>query len=973
MKLMSKNNHGIKNNKNFVNIKNASQKKNNNLILSDYYKSPRNYSILNTISNISSTQHLNNNIKIKNPKIPTLKLSQKLKNNYIQPSTIAKYKKSLYYYCKITSTRKYINRPYNIDYNYNYNNLNPIQTTINYIDNEYIRFNTRIESTCETANNSNNNNKNKHRRNKNISMSKIINPKKQVKLKGNRNHHHSCDLFNSKLNGNSAIINLKIIKIQKKFKGYLVRKKVNKKLKINDLYNKGFNKLNSLLFIFKKNIFLILKDNYINGKINERNIFKYNNEICDEISISINTIKHEENNKKENNIKDNIIKNEKDIGSNNENNEVNQNLNTNIIVPDNNNNKEVDDKEISNIAKKCIEDSANIDYNKVEVNNNESEKNSKYDELSNNYQNIINKNKKLEEKLNKTNDDYIKLKEKIKEYEENNTKFNDILIENQKIKQKGEEIINQNEKILKEIQTIKNYFNIFLQEQQKNKINKNNEENDNLISPRKSKKVRFHLGNDNNDTNDINQINDVKDTFHKSVSVNILPKSRSLLRNKGDSSHRNSLRESKLEKVNEELHFSDSDSNNSLYSNNTIDEELGKKQKEEKLIKLKNLFKKKESKIKEYLKVYFSSFYYNGIYYKMVGKYPRRGRSRSVIYNTIPSKMVLIDVLNKVKINNGYNNDKKEDKKEDSVSKSINKEENQNKNNNKENTNINEIKKEDNKTNENNDDTTNSKNEDNKNESNNNNNENNKSESNDVKNQLKENLEQRIQKARGLRKLLSRKGNEKKEKLRKYFYRFYKAGIFSKVRSVRKVTKKYLERKNSAMNLQRKNTLENSLDDIKSNNNEKSNSNNKIDLYDESTKNKNINKNEEKNNTPTEFKPEVDEDLNNFLKRSKTAIIKFDQKQKELEEKRIKKLQILFFKVDRINMKIIRNVFQKYNLRSKLESISIIEGGSKKKKYKRKKSKKYKKEKSSEKNEDKKDEDKIEDEKDEKQEGIKIE
>ena len=100
---------------------------------------------------------------------------------------------------------------------------------------------------------------------------------------------------------------------------------------------------------------------------------------------------------------------------------------------------------------------------------------------------------------------------------------------------------------------------------------------------------------------------------------------------------------------------------------------------------------------------------------------------------------------------------------------------------------------------------------------------------------------------------------------------------------------------------------------------------------DESTQNKDIN--EDKNNITTEFKQEEDEDLNNFLKRSKTAIIKFDQKQKELEEKRIKKLQILFFKVDRINMKIIRNVFQKYNLRSKLESISIIEGGKKKKNH----------------------------------------
>ena len=233
-------------------------------------------------------------------------------------------------------------------------------------------------------------------------------------------------------------------------------------------------------------------------------------------------------------------------------------------------------------------------------------------------------------------------------------------------------------------------------------------------------------------------------------------------------------------------------------------------------------------------------------------------------------------------------------------------------------------------------------------------------------------MDLRIQKARGLRKLLSRKGNERKEKLRKYFYKFYKAGIFSKVRSVRRVTKKYLERKNSAVQLQRKKTLENNLDNFNTNINKKSNLTINLD-DDESTKNKDLK--EHKNNFTTEFKQEEDEDLNNFLKKSKTAIIKFDQKQKELEEQRIKNLQTLFFKVDRINMKIIRNVFQKYYLRSKLESISIIEGGTKKKKFKRKKSKKYKKEKRSEKNEDKKDgeDDKIEDKKEEKQEDNKME
>ena len=839
-------------------------------------------------------------------------MGQKQKNNYIQPSTIENYTKSLYYYYQISSTRKWANKRCEIDYN----NLNLIQTSINYIDNEYIRNNTRIESTCETQNNSISNKKIKPRKNKNISMSKILNPKKQVKLKGNKNHHHSCDLFNSKIKGNSTIINLKIIKIQTIFKGYLVRKKVNKKLKRNKQYNKGFNKMNSLLLIFKKNAFVILKNNYINGKNN----FKFKNEICDEISISINInrCKNEENNQKEN-IINNIINNEKDIKNNNINNE-------NV-----------------NISKNYIEDSTNTDSNKFEVNNNENEKEKiiKFDELNNNYQNIINEKKQLEEKLSKTNDDYNKLKEKIKEYEENNTKYNDILIENQKIKEKGEEIITQNEKLIKEIQSIKNDYNKLLQEHQKISTNNNTEESDNFYSPKKTKRVRFNLENDTNETKDISQTNEneVKDGYHKSVSVNILPKRRrSLLRNKGENFLKNSLRESKLEKVKEteELHFTDLESNNSFNSNNTLDEELERKQKDEKLIKLENLFWKKDAKIKKFMKTYFSSFYYNGIYYKMVGKYPRRSRSRSVIYNAIPSGMILIDSLNKIKINNNYNNEKKEDIKEDDISQNANKEENQN--NIKENIRSNEIKDEDIKSNENN-------------------NGDNKSENSELKNQLKENLNSRIQKARGLRKLLTRKGSEKKEKLRKYFFKFYQAGILSKVRSVRKVTKKYLQRQNSAMILQRKN-LNNRLINFETNNNEKSNLNISIDLNDKNTKNIN---DDENNITTSEIKPpEVDKDLNNFLKRSKTAIIEFDQKQKESEEKRIKKLEILFYKVDRIYMKIIRNVFQKYYLRSKLESINLIEGDTKKKKFKRKKSKKFKKAKSSEKNGDKKDEDKKE-------------
>ena len=220
---MSKNKHVIYNrHKN-----NTLQKQNNNLFLSDYEKSRNNKTITltKTITNISSIQLIKNKKKNNNKSnISLLNVNQRNRNyNYIQPSTIEKYTKSLYYYCKLNNTRKYFHRQMNLDPSQNMK-----KNTENCLDNDCNRKITRIESTCETLNNSNKK-KNKNRKNINDSSSKIINRKNQVQLKGNnKNHHHSCDLFNPKIIKNRDIIKKKVIKIQLYFRGYLVRKKIKK-------------------------------------------------------------------------------------------------------------------------------------------------------------------------------------------------------------------------------------------------------------------------------------------------------------------------------------------------------------------------------------------------------------------------------------------------------------------------------------------------------------------------------------------------------------------------------------------------------------------------------------------------------------------------------------------------------------------------------------------------------------------------
>ena len=342
-------------------------------------------------------------------------------------------------------------------------------------------------------------------------------------------------------------------------------------------------------------------------------------------------------------------------------------------------------------------------------------------------------------------------------------------------------------------------------------------------------------------------------------------KKKSLLKNKiKDKLNDETIKKETIKEEEEDI-FSfeseESNSNNSNESINTIDKELQKNEEIRKK-KLKDLVRNKILERKEYLHKCFVRFYYNGLYLKMVGKFPRRAS-----FKKCKTTKSLVSILSQFKESNNYvvppkssNNNLEiyeprvniDDKKE-----------------NKDNINNNQEKKEDNN--------------------------NQKKKSDEINDQIR-----RIQKARGLRKLLSRKSKEKHEKLKIYFYKFYRAGVLSKMRSVRKLTSKYLR---------------NSL-----------------------TK---------KGNTKTEeqIKAEVEQDkhLSNFLKKSKTIILLHKKKNEEKELKRRKLLEKIFFKADRNNVKIIKNIFEKYYLRSKLISFGNNVTLAKRKK-KRKKTKKKDKE-----------------------------
>ena len=165
-------------------------------------------------------------------------------------------------------------------------------------------------------------------------------------------------------------------------------------------------------------------------------------------------------------------------------------------------------------------------------------------------------------------------------------------------------------------------------------------------------------------------------------------------------------------------------------------------------------------------------------------------------------------------------------------------------------------------------------NDDKKIENNNIGNKNEQKDKNENKKELEENpleKKERLKKSRGLRKLLTKKGKEKKEILRKYFVRFYLAGLYASIRQgVRKRTLEKKERNRSADHIHGKISFEN-------------NNNNILDF----------------SNNEDEIEDEIEKEKN----------------------KRNKLLTKIIYRKDRVVILIMKKTLEKLNLRAKLISL----------------------------------------------------
>ena len=154
-----------------------------------------------------------------------------------------------------------------------------------------------------------------------------------------------------------------------------------------------------------------------------------------------------------------------------------------------------------------------------------------------------------------------------------------------------------------------------------------------------------------------------------------------------------------------------------------------------------------------------------------------------------------------------------------------------------------------------------------------------------------EDFKRRLQKSRGLRKLMTKRAKERLEILRVNFYKFYRAGIYSQFRSVKK-------RRNTCVFIPTTNFLTAlSKDDNLADN--------RLSLM--NTKNLKAKEFKEKEELKTK--------MNNILGK-------------------------IIFKADRRNMIIMKKIFEQFYLKTKLEAVTSIITNDKEKNKKKKKSKK---------------------------------
>ena len=274
---------------------------------------------------------------------------------------------------------------------------------------------------------------------------------------------------------------------------------------------------------------------------------------------------------------------------------------------------------------------------------------------------------------------------------------------------------------------------------------------------------------------------------------------------------------------------------------------------------LRNLFKTKVFEMRDYIHKCFIKFYYNGIFLQMTGKLKHLEKKKENEEKEDKSEVQHLSFISEKSSDNENVNENSnilnfEDDKTNEISTIIEKKSEEE---------IKEVKEI-------------------------------KEKKETPEDREKREKKERLQKSRGLRKIMAKKAKERLETLRVYFYKFYRAGIISRFRTIHK-------RKTCQIKTSNKFNLDSR----------------------EEQKNSILNKNTLK------------------IKSSKNlSKIEINEKE-ELKEKIVKALAKIIYKTDRRNMVILKKKFQKFYLKTKLESVqSIIVSDTRIRKKKKKKTKK---------------------------------
>ena len=695
-------------------------------------------------------------------------------------------------------------------------------------------------------------------------------------------------------------INVK--KIQKVFRGFLTRKKFFERIRISN----DINIANCLLKDYlKKNIFETLK-NCLKGK---NQIENNNDKPIYKKKPSINKKNEVFSVKKKNNSSEGIILIDK---NSDENNNLEKKLREyesqlNILKKENErlrniNNLRYDNVKESNIENQLKEQNRNLS---IDIENNKNDNNKslnlkvfKFDDNNLNNESIINSSFRNSSLINNTTKlKIVLLKQFFWKKEAIYQKLLFIymerwfsMIEKEKIKK---ELIEKREKILLKYITNKdNYLflitkekfrqllfngimkeNLYLRKEQKKEILEKivKEEKENI---KKSKLLKYLVLNKHSLVNNILQQYFKK--FYFNGLYNQIKREKNIDIRKSMTIDPGFIKKNKKKKNNldEDSFFVDESIEEVIKSNNNINKTLTKEQieiNEKKLEKLKKIFLKKNQKNKEFFHKCFIKFYYRGIYKQLIVS--RRSMSSSLVSNeTIVNSTSYYTVDNSNNINNTNNtnniNNTNNTNKDIHLSKLIEPKiytsiylDKVNNNENKEKE-IEKIEKEEKK-------------------------EEIKVEVNEEEIEKKQ-YTNRLEKARNLRKFLVNKEKEKKDKIRIYFYKFYKAGI---IRLMRLEGRKRKASRQSSLN-----------EDSKL-------------FYSINNKNNdNLNENNNSNSTPL-----ITENLLKSIELKK-------------QELKLAKLDNLFYKKNRKIKVILKNIIHTWNLKSGILKLKRANSGLKKKK-----------------------------------------